>query len=91
VVVAEKDAVRAEMDELVKKHRDEVKALLTDTQKTVYDNLNSNYMYGNNRMAAANSGRGNNQAVRGNCYNGKGNASMLGNGRGGNCWGNGRR
>lgn len=91
VVLAQKDEIRAEMDVLVKNHRDEVKALLSDEQKAVYENLNSNFMYGNNGMVAANSCRGNNLAVKGNCFNRRGNASMCGNRNGGGNRGYGRR
>ncbi len=89
--LAEKDAIRAEMDELVKNHRDEVKALLTDEQKEAYDNLYLNNANGNSRYANNGRGdrRGNSRVGRG-CYGNRGNGSATrGNGRRGNR-GNGR-
>jgi acyl-CoA reductase-like NAD-dependent aldehyde dehydrogenase len=85
--VAEKNAIRAEMDELVKKHRDDVKALLTDEQKEAYEKLLANNQYGNRNYANNNKGsrRGNSRVGRGNgCY-GRSNGSFTGrNGRRGN-------
>jgi hypothetical protein len=85
VDLAEKNVIRAEMDELVKNHRDDVKALLTDEQKEAYEQLLANNQYGNRRYANNNkfSRRGNSRMDRGNgCY-GRSNGSFTGgNGRG---------
>jgi hypothetical protein len=82
--LAEKGAIREEMDEQVKDHRDEVKALLNDEQKEVYDNLYRNNANGNSKYANNGSGnkRGNSRVTRG-CYGSRGNGSTTrGNGRG---------
>jgi acyl-CoA reductase-like NAD-dependent aldehyde dehydrogenase len=85
VDVAEKTAIRAEMDELVENHRDDVKALLTDEQKEAYEQLLVNSQYGNRRYANNNKGsrRGNSRMGRGNGCHGRSNGSFTGeNGRG---------
>lgn len=83
--VAKKNAIRTEMDELVKNHRDDVKALLNDDQKEAYGKLLANNQDGNRRYANNNksSRRGNSRVGRGNgCY-GRSNGSFAGrNGRG---------
>jgi hypothetical protein len=73
------------MDELVKNHRDDVKALLTDEQKEAYEQLLANNQYGNRRYANNNkfSRRGNSRMDRGNgCYGRSNGAFAGGNGRG---------
>jgi hypothetical protein len=85
VDLAEKNVIRAEMDELVKNHRDDVKALLTDEQKEAYEQLLANNQYGNRRYANNNkfSRRGNSRMDRGNgCYGRSNGAFAGGNGRG---------
>ncbi|MCF8361322.1 MAG: hypothetical protein K9G70_01730 [Prolixibacteraceae bacterium] len=89
--LAEKSAIRTKMDELVKNHRDEVRALLTDEQKEVYDKLYLNNANGNRRYANNERGncRGNSRVGRA-CYGSRGNGSATrGNGRRGSR-GNGR-
>lgn len=88
---AEKHAVRAEMDELVKNHREDVKALLTDEQIVAYNQLFRNNAYGNQRMGVAGKRGANNLGVRLNRGRGQHNATMRGRRRGGNSRGRGWR
>jgi len=84
VDVTEKNTLRAEMDELVKSHRDDVKALLTDEQREAYekildDNQNRNRRYANNNKGSR---RGNHRMSRGGCHGRTGGSATRGNGRG---------
>lgn len=88
---AEKNAVRAEMDELVKKHREDVKALLTDEQIVVYNQLYRNDAYGNQRMGMAGRRGARKVGVGVSNFNGQRNATMRGTRRGGNSRGYGWR